>query len=243
MAEETEKIYVIPLKKKNYRSSVAAPTAMKRMKQYLMKHMKVDEKDIWIDAPLNHEIWKHGKYDMPNKLRVKAVKFDDGVVEVYLPELEFTKSRREILQEEKAKKTPILLKEEEAEDEKMEPEGDEYDVVPTADGDVKIKKKKAEKEQEESEEEPSEKPSPKPVEPSEEKEKESEKKESTEKPKDKPKEEKPESSSKKEEKKPEKQKSKAEEEKTGDKPAEKSEASSKKSSEKKTPEKEKKESG
>ena len=102
MAEETEKIYVIPLKKKDYRSSVAAPTAMKRMKQYLMKHMKVDEKDIWIDAPLNHEIWNHGKYNMPNKLRVKAVKFDDGVVEVYLPELEFTKSRREILQEEKA---------------------------------------------------------------------------------------------------------------------------------------------
>ena len=109
MAEETEKIYVIPLKKKNYVSSIAAPTAMKRVKHYLMKHMKVAMDDIWIDASLNQEVWKHGKYNMPNKLRVKAVKFDDGIVEVYLPELEFTKSRREILQDEKAKKTPILI--------------------------------------------------------------------------------------------------------------------------------------
>ena len=61
MAEETEKIYVIPLKKKNYRHSIAAPTAMKRMKEYLVKHMKVDEENLWIDVSLNHEIWKNGK--------------------------------------------------------------------------------------------------------------------------------------------------------------------------------------
>ncbi|OYT29867.1 hypothetical protein B6U98_00990 [Thermoplasmatales archaeon ex4572_165] len=157
MAEETEKIYVIPLKKKNYPGSIAAPTAMKRVKQYLIKHMKVEESDIWIDESLNHEVWKRGKYNMPNKLRVKAVKFDDGVVEVYLPELEFTKSRREILQDEKAKKQPILLKDEEAdEDEEMDTGADDYNVVPTADGDVKIKKKKTEKESDETDEEETE---------------------------------------------------------------------------------------
>ena len=157
MAEETEKIYVIPLKKKNYPSSIAAPTAMKRVKQYLIKHMKVDESDIWIDESLNHEVWKRGKYNMPNKLRVKAVKFDDGVVEVYLPELEFTKSRREILQDEKAKTQPILLGDEGTdEDEEMDTGAEDYNVVPTADGDVKIKKKKHEKPKDESEEESSE---------------------------------------------------------------------------------------
>jgi large subunit ribosomal protein L31e len=152
MAEETEKIYVIPLKKKNYQSSIAAPTAMKRVKQYLVKHMKAAEEDIWIDGSLNEEIWKHGKYKMPNKIRVKAVKFDDGVVEAYLPELEFTKSRREIIAEEKAKKQPILLKEEETEegDDELETGAEDYDVVPTGDGEVKIKKKKHEKEDEES---------------------------------------------------------------------------------------------
>lgn len=148
MAEETEKIYVIPLKRHNYQTSKAAPTAMKRVKEYLKKHMKVDMDKIWIDDSLNQEIWQYGKFNMPNKIRVKAVKFDDGVVEAYLPELEFVKSRREIIQEEKAKKQPILLKEEEVEEE-METGAEDYDVVPTADGDVKIKKKKHEKEESE----------------------------------------------------------------------------------------------
>ena len=155
MAEETERIYVIPLKKKGYTSSKAAPTAMKRVKQYLTKHMKVEENDIWIDESLNKAIWSRGKYKMPSKIRVKAVRFEDGVVEAYLPELEFTKSRREILQEEREKKQPILRKEEVSDEEEMEDESgtDDYDVVPGPDGEVKIKKKKAAKKDEETEEE------------------------------------------------------------------------------------------
>ncbi len=156
MTEETERIYVIPLKKKYFPASKAAPSAVKRVKQYINHHMKVDESDIWIDESLNNAIWSKGKYKMPGKIRVKAVRFEDGVVEVYLPELEFEKSRRELLQEERAKKTPILRKEEVEPEEGADEAGtDDYEVVPTADGDVKLKKKKHEKEsaEEESEEE------------------------------------------------------------------------------------------
>ena len=155
MTEETERIYVIPLKKKYFPASKAAPSAVKRVKQYINHHMKVDESDIWIDESLNNAIWSKGKYKMPGKIRVKAVRFEDGVVEVYLPELEFEKSRRELLQEERAKKTPILRKEEVEPEEEVDEAGtDNYEVVPTADGDVKLKKKKREKEsaEEESEE-------------------------------------------------------------------------------------------
>jgi large subunit ribosomal protein L31e len=153
MAEEIEKIYVIPLRTKGFKTSVAAPTAVKRVKNYLIKHMKVEAKDIWIDDSLNNSLWSHGKYKMPIKIRVKAVKFDDGVVEVYLPELEFKKSRREILKEEKAKKEPILIKEEkEIEEEPIDKAGTEdYEVTPTADGEVKIKKKKTPKTKEKKE--------------------------------------------------------------------------------------------
>ncbi|TET77727.1 MAG: 50S ribosomal protein L31e, partial [Candidatus Cloacimonadota bacterium] len=139
-----EKIYVIPLKKKGFKSSMAAPIAVKRVKQFLTKHMKIEAKDIWMDDSLNNALWTHGKYRIPSKIRVKAVKFDDGVVEAYLPELEFKKSRRELLKEEKEKKEPILVKEEpEPEEEPGEISGTEdYEVSPTADGEVKIKKKK-----------------------------------------------------------------------------------------------------
>lgn len=184
MAEEIEKIYVIPLKRKGFKSSMAAPIAVKRVKQFLTKHMKVEAKDIWMDDSLNNALWTHGKYRMPSKIRVKAVKFDDGVVEAYLPELEFKKSRRELLKEEKEKKEPILMKEEpEPEEEPGEISGTEdYEVSPTADGEVKIKKKKAPK----AKEEKGEKEEKQPEKASEKKEKPSEKKEKTEKPKEKP---------------------------------------------------------
>ena len=184
MAEEIEKIYVIPLKKKGFKSSVAAPIAIKRVKQFLTKHMKVEAEDIWMDDSLNNALWAHGKYRMPSKIRVKAVKFDDGVVEAYLPELEFKKSRRELLKEEKEKKEPILIKEEpEPEEEPGEISGTEdYEVSPTADGEVKIKKKKDTK----AKEEKGEKEEKQPEKASEKKEKPSEKKEKTEKPKEKP---------------------------------------------------------
>ncbi len=157
MAEETERIYVIPLKKQYFPSSKAAPTAIKRVKKFVNRHMKVDEDDIWIDESLNNAIWSKGKYKMPSKIRVKAVKFEDGVVEVYLPELEFEKSRREILREERDKKQPILIKGEEEPEEDFDEAGtDDYEVVPAADGDVKLKKKKQPKESEENTEEEAE---------------------------------------------------------------------------------------
>lgn len=207
MAEETtERIYIIPLKQKKYKASIAAPTAVKRVKHYLVKHMKVNEKDIWIDGSLNNEIWSRGKYKMPNKIRVKAVKFEDGVVEAYLPELEFEKSRREILQEEKAKKQPILRKEEEVEEDMEEDISgtDDYDVVPAADGDVKIKKKKQPKEkseEEETEPEPAEETEKKETKPEKKPEKEQKSEEKTEKPAK----QKPSSSKKSSEKKTKKQ--------------------------------------
>lgn len=154
MAEEIERIYIIPLKKTNFKSSNAAPSAVKRVKTYLMRHMKVEEKDIWIDNSLNNTLWSKGKYNMPSKIRVKAVKFDDGVVEVYVPEMEFKKSRRELLKEEREKKEPILRKEEipeEGEEGEGVPGAEEYDIAPTVDGKVKIKKKKTPKEKEEKE--------------------------------------------------------------------------------------------
>lgn len=152
MAEEKERIYVIPLKAKNYTNSKAADTAVRRVKNFLTRHMKVEEKDIWIDESLNRMLWSHGKYSMPNRVRVKAVKFEDGIVEASLPELEFKKSRREILREERERKAPVLRKEEMPEEEEGEGGADDYEVVPGPDGEVKLKKKKSKKKKESEEE-------------------------------------------------------------------------------------------
>ena len=173
MAEEVERIYVIPLRRTGFKSSKSAPAAIKRVRNYLTRHMKVEKKNIWIDDSLNNALWSQGKYKMPSKIRVKAVKFDDGVVEAYIPELEIKKSRRELLKEEREKKEPILKKEEvepgEAEGEV--PGAEDYDIAPTADGEVKIKKKKAPKEKKEEKPKKAKKPAKTKKEPKEKKEK------------------------------------------------------------------------
>lgn len=157
--KEIERIYVIPLRKaKIGRSSLAAPRAVKVVRSYLTKHMKVNSDDVWIDDSLNRELWSRGKFKIPSKIRVRAVKFEDGVVEATVPELGEKKSRRELLKEEKEKKTPILRREEEEMGEEAGiGRADEYDISPSADGEVKIKKKKAPKEKKETEKKPAKK--------------------------------------------------------------------------------------
>jgi len=140
--KELERIYIIPLRRaKIGPSSRAAPRAVDDIRHFLMKHMKVEQKNVWIDDYLNKEIWAHGKFWIPSKIRVRAVKFEDGVVEATLPELGEKKSRREFLKEEKEKKTPILRREEEKAKEAV-PGAEGYDITPTGEGEVKIKKKK-----------------------------------------------------------------------------------------------------
>jgi len=152
MAEELERIYTIPLKKAGFKSSKAAPTAVKRIKEYLSKHMKVEKDKIWMDDSLNNMIWSMGRYKMPSKIRVKAVKFDDGVVETFIPEIDFKKSRRELIKEEREKKEPILKREEAEEGEEEATGADDYEIAPSADGDVKIKKKKPSKQKDKKDE-------------------------------------------------------------------------------------------
>jgi len=48
--------------------------------------MKVDAENVWIDTGLNEKIWENGIRNPPSKIAVKAVKFDDGLVEVSLAE-------------------------------------------------------------------------------------------------------------------------------------------------------------
>jgi large subunit ribosomal protein L31e len=140
--KELERIYIIPLRRaKIGPTSRAAPRAVDDIRHFLMKHMKVEQKNVWIDDSLNKEIWAHGKFWIPSKIRVRAVKFEDGVVEATLPELGEKKSRREFLKEEKEKKTPILRREEEKAKEAV-PGAEGYDITPTGEGEVKIKKKK-----------------------------------------------------------------------------------------------------
>jgi large subunit ribosomal protein L31e len=81
--EEEEHIFTVPLSKcKNIPRTKRARVAVKVIKSYIGSHMKVPESDVWVDASVNDSIWARGIKKPPSKIRVKAIKFEDGLVEV-----------------------------------------------------------------------------------------------------------------------------------------------------------------
>ena len=87
MADEIERIMVIPLRAtKQAPRTRRAKRAVKEVRETVMRHMRVSEGNVWIDASVNEKIWENGIRNPPNKITVKAVKFEDGLVEVSLAE-------------------------------------------------------------------------------------------------------------------------------------------------------------
>jgi len=104
MAEtKLEREYVIPLRRKwiilpQYRR---AGRAVKAIKQFIAKHMKVPDRDVdkvKVDTYLNNEIWFRGRRHPPSRIKVKATKEGD-IVKVEFVEtpqhIKFLKSKHE----------------------------------------------------------------------------------------------------------------------------------------------------
>lgn len=98
-----EREYIIPLRKKSmvvprYKKT---PKAIKTIKEFIAKHMKVAERDlnkVKIDKDLNQFLWARGIRKHPHKIKVKAIKNGENViVELvdYPNKLKFKKLREE----------------------------------------------------------------------------------------------------------------------------------------------------
>ncbi len=86
MAEDNESVYNIPLiKTKTVPTTERSNRAIKEIRAYVARHMKAEEDSVWIDPKVNEAIWARGITAPPSKVRVKAVRFEDGLVEVSLP--------------------------------------------------------------------------------------------------------------------------------------------------------------
>ncbi|MCX8194097.1 MAG: 50S ribosomal protein L31e [Candidatus Pacearchaeota archaeon] len=82
-----ERTYTVPLRKEwlkapRYKRS---KKAVKALKEFIAKHMKVPERDInkvKIDSWVNRAIWLRGIKKPPHKITIKAVKDSEGIVKV-----------------------------------------------------------------------------------------------------------------------------------------------------------------
>ncbi len=95
MADEVEMVFTVPLTvTKQVPKTKRAPRAIKEIKDYVRQHLAdksaskedVPEKDVWIDYRLNEHLWSKGIEHPPSRVRVKAIRFEDGLIEVSLPE-------------------------------------------------------------------------------------------------------------------------------------------------------------
>ncbi|MCI5867866.1 MAG: 50S ribosomal protein L31e [Methanosphaera sp.] len=77
-----ERIYTIPLRDvKRVPRTKRSPKAMRYIREFIQKHMKVE--DVVIATEVNEKIWERGREKIPSKIKVKAVE-EDGTVEVLL---------------------------------------------------------------------------------------------------------------------------------------------------------------
>ena len=79
---DTERVYTIPLRVvKHVPRWRRSNRAMKEVRSYLARHMKIPEENVKIDNSLNEFVWARGDEKPPLRVRVRAVKFEDGGVE------------------------------------------------------------------------------------------------------------------------------------------------------------------
>ena len=129
--ETEEREYTIPLRRKwkNVPRYKRANKAIKAIKEFLVRHMKIRDRDlkkIKIDKHLNESVWSRGIRKPPVKIKVMAVKEDD-IIRVRAVELskklKFRKTRLE-KREQKAmeviSKKKAAMKPEEKLEEKVE---------------------------------------------------------------------------------------------------------------------------
>lgn len=114
MADEElqhERIFTIPLRHTRVVPRTRrAPVAMRLIAEYITRHMKPEiddpetdrrrvitdykealyarkeDKRLYIVPRVNEALWKRGREKPPTKIRVQARKFEDGLVEVDLPD-------------------------------------------------------------------------------------------------------------------------------------------------------------
>lgn len=86
--EELEREYIIPLRASQHQPSRRrrAGHALNTIRRFVHRHMKGDLADVWIDPRLNDYLWRRGIQHIPRQVRVKAIRFEDGLIEVDLME-------------------------------------------------------------------------------------------------------------------------------------------------------------
>ncbi len=128
-----EREYIIPLRRAwlNVPEYKRARQAVKAIKIFIAKHMKVPDRDVdkvKVDVYLNNEIWFRGRTKPPTRIRVKAKKVGDIVTVDFVetPQfVKFLKAKHQKMHKKSTKKPEVKEKHEHPEEKTEEQKHDE----------------------------------------------------------------------------------------------------------------------
>lgn len=81
-----ELIFSIPLRRARLSSRARrGDTAISIIKSFVARHGKVEPGNVWVDPKVNELVWSRGRRNVPQSIRVKVVKLQDGTAEVIMP--------------------------------------------------------------------------------------------------------------------------------------------------------------
>jgi len=82
-----ERIYTVPLGRVWIGPrQKRAPRAIRLLRSFILRHMKIDEDSLKISNEVNEHLWRRGIQKPPRKIRVRAIKDSEGIVTVRLAE-------------------------------------------------------------------------------------------------------------------------------------------------------------
>jgi large subunit ribosomal protein L31e len=82
-----EQIYTVPLRTvKRAPRWKRSKTAMIDIRAYLVRHMKCEAEEVKLDPSINERIWERGSEKPPSRIRIRAMKMEDGIVQADLVE-------------------------------------------------------------------------------------------------------------------------------------------------------------
>lgn len=98
MSNEIKRTYNVQLRREYLKVPryERSKKAMKALKLFIQKHMKVEEKDLNIGKFLNEEIWKHGIKNPPHHIKInvlKDVKENKVIAELFGKDIKFEKKK------------------------------------------------------------------------------------------------------------------------------------------------------
>jgi len=106
-----ERVYTINLGRAyDYTRTKRAIRAIKLIKTFLSRHMKVDKKDVKISNALNHFVWKSGICKPPRKVKIKAL-LEGNVAYAYLFDEQIPKKEKKEKEQDKKEKEDKAIKE------------------------------------------------------------------------------------------------------------------------------------